>query len=301
MNKKKIACFGEVLWDIFPEGEKIGGAPLNVALRLHNLGMDAIMISKVGSDANGDAILDYFKTQNLTSEYLYQDSNYKTGEVLVKLDTSGSASYTITHPVAWDQIQWTEQMEELVTQVDAFVYGSLVCRDEVSRETLLRLLTKASYKVFDINLRKGNYNEEYLFDLLKYADFIKFNDDELFEIAAMYGSPYNSLEQNIIFLSKQTNTEVICVTKGRHGAVLLDHSKFYYNSGYQISVQDTVGAGDSFLASLLSKLLMNEQQQEALDFACAVGALVAGKNGANPLLDMNEIMQFKEGKVAMKE
>jgi len=124
------------------------------------------------------------------------------------------------------------------------------------------------------------------------ADFIKFNNDELYEVCKDKGSKYLSLEQNIRYISKKTNTNNICVTKGRHGAVLMYDGKFYYNSGYLIKVIDTVGSGDSFLASLINKLLKNKDPQEAIDFACAVGALVAKSEGANPKITKERINKF---------
>ena len=127
---------------------------------------------------------------------------------------------------------------------------------------------------------------------MQIADFIKFNDEELYEIARLLNSPYHSLEQNLMFVSVQTNTYKICVTKGSHGAVLLIDGKLYYNSGFLINVKDTVGAGDSFLASLVAKLLKNEDPQKAINYSCAVGALVAGEEGANPVLKDEKIENF---------
>ncbi len=124
------------------------------------------------------------------------------------------------------------------------------------------------------------------------SDFLKFNDDELFEIAESLGSVYNSLEQNLMFISEKTNTSSICVTKGSHGAVFLHNGKLFYNSGFKIKVRDTVGAGDSFLASLIAKLLQKEDPQKALNLACAVGALVAASEGANPVLKEDTIQKF---------
>jgi fructokinase len=124
------------------------------------------------------------------------------------------------------------------------------------------------------------------------SDFIKFNDDELYEVSAFMNSPYHSLEQNILFIAEKTNTKHICVTKGSHGAVLYYNEKMYYNSGYKIDVVDTVGSGDSFLAGLLSKLLYDENPQEAIDFACALGAIVAKNEGANPKISSKEINDF---------
>jgi len=159
---------------------------------------------------------------------------------------------------------------------------------------LFQLLAHANYKIFDINLRPPYYSKELLIQLMNTSDFIKFNDDELFEISAYLGSKYHSIEQNIRYISEKTATKHICVTKGSHGAVLLYNGTFYYNSGYQIKVKDTVGAGDSFLASLISQLLKRVHPQEAIDFACAVGALVAGQEGATPIISAGDISEFMD-------
>lgn len=143
---------------------------------------------------------------------------------------------------------------ELVMNSDVFVFGSLVCRDEISKSTLKALLEHASYKVFDVNLRVPYYTNKLLIDLMMQSDFIKFNDDELFEIAEHLGSKYNSMGQTVEFVAKKTNTNIICVTKGAYRAVLYKNEIFYYNSGYGIKVLDMVGSGDSFLASVIYKL-----------------------------------------------
>ena len=290
--KIKAICFGEVLWDVFPDKARIGGAPLNVASRLSATGIETEIISRIGTDQKGKKILAYLKSNNVGTENIETDATYPTGMVNVSLSNSGSATYEIAYPSAWDKIEVSGSSMNSVRKADVFIFGSLVCRDKISRNTLFDLLEPANYKVFDINLRPPHYQKETLQQLMQKADFIKFNDEELFEIAGMLGSPFNSLEQNLLFISEKTNTKSICVTKGSHGAVLLSEGKLYYNSGYQIKVKDTVGAGDSFLASLIAKLLTNEDPQKALDYACAVGALVAGSEGANPKLEAEEIKKF---------
>lgn len=295
-NYPRAICFGEILYDVFPESERIGGAPLNVASRLSGLGIQTEMISKVGDDEKGKKLISYLKAKNIKTENIAKDTDYATGVVNVTLSAGGSATYEIAHPVAWDKIEFSEAMKTTVKKADAFIFGSLVCRDEVSRNTLFQLLPEAKYRVFDINLRPPFYEKEILVKLMNQADFIKFNDDELFEIAEMIGSPYNSLEQNLQYLSEETNTPTICVTKGRHGAVLLKGGKRFYNSGFKVKVKDTVGAGDSFLASLIAGLLKEEDPQSTLDFACAMGALVAGEEGANPEIKIDKINKFLKGK-----
>jgi fructokinase len=292
MTKIKAVCFGEILYDVFPDEERIGGAPLNVAARLSSLGVNSKIISKIGTDQKGEQIIAFLKEQGVETSNVFKDPQYPTGVVNVNLSKSGSATYEIAHPAAWDKIQVTQENQKAVEEADIFIFGSLVCRDEVSRNSLFELLPIAQYKILDFNLRPPHYTRELLCDLINKADFIKFNDDELFEIAEILGSPYHSLEQNLRFIAERSTAKTICVTKGRHGAVLLKDGKLYYNSGFKITVEDTVGAGDSFLASLLAKLFEGEPVQVALDYACAVGALVAGEKGANPKLDPRKVKEF---------
>lgn len=288
----KIVCFGEVLWDVFSNNKKIGGAPLNVGLRLASFGHDITMISAIGNDELGLTLLDYLKENRIDTGSIQQSDIYKTGEVQVSLNEKGIAAYSIEYPRAWDKINPNESDKIVVKEADAFVYGSLIARDEVSRKTLNELLDMASYKIFDLNLRPPFYSKDLLISLMQKADFIKFNDEELYEVCTYLGSKYNSLEQNIKFIAEKTNSKHVCVTKGPFGAVLLYDSKLYYNSGYKIKVVDTVGAGDSFLGSLISQLLNNIKPQEAIDFACAIGALVAKSEGANPRITDMEIEKF---------
>ena len=290
--KTNVVCFGEVLYDVFPTHRKIGGAPLNVALRLASLGINAQIISRVGNDQIGKELVAFIQANNVPTDTIQIDDTYSTGEVLVQLDKKGSATYTINYPVAWDEIEITLEAKKAVKNSDALVFGSLVCRDEISYKTLLRLLKIAKYKIFDVNLRAPFYTKELLINLMMKSDFIKFNDDELYEISEYLKSPFHSLEQNILFIAEQTKAKSICVTKGNHGTVLYYKGKMYYNSGYKIDVADTVGAGDSFLAGLLSKLLTSDEPQKAIDFACALGALVASNEGANPKITLEEIAKF---------
>ena len=291
-NALSAVCYGEVLWDIFPTHKKIGGAPLNVALRMNSMGVKTNMISRVGVDENGEGILSYLNDHEISTDLIQVTNEYKTGAVHVMINEKGNASYDIAYPSAWDKIEKTERTFELITEADVFVFGSLACRDEVSRETLFSLLDKAQYKVLDANLRAPYYTTEVINSLMLKADFIKLNDEELREISRELDSPYNSFEQNIKFIAEKTNTKQLCVTKGEFGAVLYYNGKFYYNSGYFVKVVDTVGAGDSFLASLLLRLLRGKSPQKALNYACAVGALVAGQEGANPKISEKEIKKF---------
>lgn len=289
---KKVVCFGEVLWDVLPTGKVAGGAPMNVSIRLQSLGISTQIISRVGNDALGKELESFLQNQHVSTSLVQTDHNLATGEVLVQLDATGSATYAIVYPSAWDKIGLTSYNKQAVRDCDAFVYGSLACRDEVSSTTLLSLLEVAPYKVFDVNLRPPFYSITYIKEMMYLADFIKMNEEELLEIAQALGSASNMIESNIIFLSRMTNTATICVTKGRDGAVLYHDRQFHTHPGFSVQVEDTIGSGDSFLAALLSRFLTSTDLFEAVRFACAVGALVATHKGANPEIPLDEINTF---------
>ena len=287
-----ISCFGEVLWDCFASDKRLGGAPLNVCLRLNSLGIEAKMLSAVGDDTLGHALLDSIKSRNMNTDFIVINSDKKTSTVEVTLDDNGSASYEIVADTAWDNIALSPALIAQVKSSDIFVFGSLVARNAVSLNSLKQLIDVAQFKVFDVNLRKPHYQLETLIEFMTAADFVKLNDDELYEIAHAMGSTFNSLEQNLDFIAEKTNSPYICVTKGSHGAVLKINDKNYYNSGFLVNVVDTVGAGDAFLGSLIYQLCNTTNAQYAVNFACAVGAMVAQNHGATPELSLTDIEQF---------
>ncbi len=293
MSDVQVTCFGEVLWDIFPTHKVIGGAPLNVALRLQSLGVSVAMISSVGDDEIGNDVVEYLRQNSMELSYIQKDSNHPTGQVIVTLNENGSASYRIHKPVAWDTILLNKVNVELVSNSEVFVFGSLVCRESTSKETLFNLIEHANYKVFDANLRPPDYTMKLVNKLMQKADFIKMNDEEIDEICAELGHEKTSLEDQIAFIANDTDTKTICITKGSDGAVLYQNNTFYYNEGYKVVVEDTVGAGDSFLATLITKLLLQSwTPQKSIDYACAVGSLVASKKGANATIAPFEIEEM---------
>lgn len=288
----KVTSFGEVLWDDFPGGKVLGGAPLNVLVRLRSLGVDTSMISSRGDDADGEELLRQIESKNVNTDLLQVCKDQATSLVKVRLDACGSASYEIVYPCAWDRIQVEEAALKRVAESDAFIYGSLSTRDEVSRKTLEQLVEQAKFKIFDVNLRPPHYDTDRLLEMMKKADLVKLNDDELYELSKAYGSKHNSIEQNIQFLAKLSGTPRICVTLGSHGAIYFENGEFYRHCGYRVKVADTVGSGDSFLAGLTYKLLNNTPPQEAVSFACALGALVASHHGATPEISLKEVENF---------
>lgn len=294
MNSKTVICFGEVLWDVLPTHRIAGGAPMNVAIRLQSLGITTKMISKTGNDEPGRELRSLLKSKNVDTTLVLTDEQLPTGEVLVQLDAQGIATYDIVYPSAWDKIELTNENLSAIKQADALVFGSLACRDNVSKHTLLSLIESAAFKVFDVNLRAPFYDFVSIEFLMQQSDFIKLNDEELLIVAKAFGSDSNEIEENVRFLADKTNTNTICITKGKDGATLFVNNQFYSNKGYKVKVEDTIGAGDSFLATLLSQMLDSNDYHKALAHACAVGALVASKKGANPDIHAAEIAALLE-------
>ena len=286
---KRIVCFGETLWDILPSGSVPGGAPMNVAIRTQSLGLDATIISRIGVDKLGIELRQYLKKKQVNTSLLQTDKKFPTGKVDVSLDEKGVAEYDIKYPVAWDKIELSKASIEKVKKADAFIFGSLVCRDSISRETLLSLLEYAKFKVFDVNLRSGFFDASLIEKLMKSSDLIKLNDDELSILSNRFGSKSDDLYENIKFIHKKLQLKSICVTRAEKGAILFIDNVFYSNNGIIVDVVDSVGAGDSFLSALIYKLLSQNDHQNTLNFACAVGTLVATKTGANSKISANEI------------
>ena len=292
----RVVSFGEILWDKLPSRKVPGGAPLNFAYRLNSFENSLSIISKVGDDSLGKELSEFLNKNGLDTEHIQISKIYKTGEVNVSIDKNGIADYDILNPVAWDDISLNLKNIELTKNSSVFVFGSLICRNMTSRRTLKELLKIAPFKLFDINLRSPYYNMNLIEELMLSSDFIKFNYEEIEEISTIYINKKATLENMIETISEKTKTKNICVTMGEKGACYYTNNSFYYQDGFKINVLDTVGAGDSFLATLVEGILNKTKPQEILKKACAVAALVASKEGATPKVSMTEIKDLLDKK-----
>ena len=292
----RVVSFGEILWDKLPSRNVPGGAPLNFAYRLNSFQNSLSIISKVGDDSLGKGLTEFLNKNGLDAEHIQISKIYKTGEVNVSIDKNGIADYDILNPVAWDDISLNLKNIELTKNSSVFVFGSLICRNMTSRRTLKELLKIAPFKLFDINLRSPYYNMNLIEELMLSSDFIKFNYEEIEEISTIYINKKATLENMIETISEKTKTKNICVTMGEKGACYYTNNSFYYQDGFKINVLDTVGAGDSFLATLVEGILNKTKPQEILKKACAVAALVASKEGATPTVSMTEINDLLDKK-----
>ena len=289
---KKVICFGEILWDIFPNHQVLGGAPFNVAQRLRSFGIASFLLSCIGNDALGKQLLEELDLLNFPQEGVQKSDQYATGQVQVTLDGHGGASYSIESPAAWDYIQMTPENIRAVRDADMLIFGSLACRNNRSKTTLFQLLKEASFKVFDVNIRPPYNDLNLLKELMFQADLIKFNDEELIDISSLVGCKEEKLEDRMHWIAQHTQTPQICVTKGAEGALLLSDGKLFSQSGFAVEVIDTVGAGDSFLATIIEGILQGRRPQECLQRACAMGALVAASTGANPNISTSDFEMF---------
>jgi fructokinase len=289
-----IVCYGEILWDVFPKRSLPGGAPLNVAYHLHKLGGHPALISRFGMDEAGKKLINLVDGYGIGADYFQLDPEWPTGRVIATVQEDYEVIYDIMHPVAWDYIQWEASYEKVVSQAPYFVFGSLVTRSPVSRNTLYRLLEAAPRRVLDANLRPPHYNREVIEKLFAGLHLLKLNRAEL-ELITGWFSSYQRITERIQALQDKFHIPYIVVTSGRHGAVFNAEGVLYEHPGFTVRVVDTVGSGDSFLAALLTQLSAGEAPGDALRFANATGALVASKKGACPDYHMEEIDDLIHG------
>ena len=278
---KQVLCFGEVLWDTFEDGKKVGGAPLNVARHLIQQGADALMVSRVGIDDSGNELLDALGENDLNLTLIQHDKHFPTCEVTVELNAEGHATYTIPQPVSWDNIQPTDVLLQHVESAEAIVFGSLACREVETRTTLLNLLSEYTIplRVFDVNLRPPHFEQDTIETLAALCNVIKMNEDEANML--IHGS--GTLPEKMVEFHKKFHTQTICVTRGENGAIIWHEEEFYEHPGFKVDVVDTVGAGDSFLATLIAGLLKGDPIPATLEKACKIGGFVASQRGANPV------------------
>jgi fructokinase len=303
MSEKKlhhpVVCFGEVLWDILPNNSVPGGAPMNVAYHLQKLGKNPAVITRIGCDEMGKQLQTIFSDYGVCTDFFQVDDNIPTGKVYAEFIENNEVAYNIVKPLAWDLIEWQDELLPLIKEAEYFVFGSLSTRTRQSRNTLFSCLESANTKVLDINMRPPHYNKKIVEELLTKADILKLNLAELHLITGWF-SDYTSDEERIKLLKEKFNLETIIVTKGGDGAILNIGSQFYSHPGYIVEVADTVGSGDAFLAGTISKLIDRAPPQETLDFASKLGAFIATCKGACPQYSpesINEINSLSKPKI----
>jgi fructokinase len=297
-DKATMVCFGEVLWDVFPDGtKKPGGAPMNVAYNLQRLGVDCTMISRVGDDDNGRELIKQLETWGMTTDYIEQDPKYPTSAVALVLDEHNDASYTIFEDVAWDNIPLLDHYKAKVEQCEVLVFGSLAMRNSTSYNTLMELVKVAKIKVLDINLRLPHFNLEKALGVLPEIDVLKLNKAELnFLIEALEADIETDEHLRVKYIQDRFGIAEIVLTKGSKGANYYRHSKQLHQDAYQITINDTVGSGDAFFAGFLAARfdpVTADNDTEILNMAIATGAFITTKEGACPPYTLQELLDFQ--------
>ena len=285
--KNIIVGMGEALWDILPEGKKIGGAPANFAYHVSQFGLDSCVVSAVGEDKLGDEIITNFNEKKLN--YILDRVPYPTGTVMVELDANGIPMYDIKQNVAWDNIPFTPELKELARNTKALCFGSLAQRSVVSRNTINEFLNEmgdddSTLKIFDINLRQGFYTTDIICRSMEQCNILKINDEELVTVSRMFDYPGIDLENKCWLLLGKYNLKMLILTCGVNGSYVFSPGKVSFVKTPKVQVADTVGAGDSFTAAFIASILKGKTIEEAHKTAVEVSAFVCTQNGAMPVL-----------------
>ena len=285
-REKTVVGIGELLWDCFGELRRPGGAPANVAFHATQLGLNGVICSRVGSDALGNALLEHLCGQGLDTQYIQPDPVRPTGTVTVETTSIDQPSYRIHENVAWDHLEFDNCLSGLVENASAVCFGTLAQRSPQSRATILRALgaSQRALRVYDINLRPPYYTQETVEASLQLADVVKLNIGEVAVLAPMLGLDADDVQNLSDTLRRSYGVGVICITRGQDGCVAISKKERVEVPGRQVNVVDAVGAGDAFTAALVYGLLNAWPLGRIAHVANEIGALVASRAGAMPVL-----------------
>lgn len=281
-----VVGMGEALWDMLPEGKKLGGAPANFAYHVSQLGLDSCVVSAVGDDVLGKEIRATFKEKKVRN--MIETVPYPTGTVQVTLDAEGVPQYEIKEGVAWDNIPYTPELKALAAETKAVCFGSLAQRSVVSRNTINRFLDdmpkEGTLRIFDINLRQNFYSKDVLCNSFKKCNILKINDEELVTVSRMFGYPGIDLQDKCWILLAKYDLKMLILTCGVNGSYVFVPGSVSFVETPKVKVADTVGAGDSFTAAFVASILKGKSVSEAHRMAVDVSAYVCTQNGAMPEL-----------------
>jgi fructokinase len=286
LNKRHIVVgLGELLWDLFPAGKQLGGAPANFAYITSLLGDEGIPASRLGQDSLGADAIRRLGELALSTEFIQKDVDHPTGTVKVEVDGAGQPRFEISESVAWDFLEWTPQWQKLAQQADAMCFGSLAQRWEQSRATIHRFLLASrtsAVRVFDVNLRQNFNSVQVLADSMELATIIKLNHEELPQIMRLLELENRGEEDSARCLLSSYCVKLVCVTRGDSGSLLVSANECCEHPGFKVKVADTVGAGDAFTAALVHGYLRGTSLAQINETANRVGAWVASQSGATP-------------------
>ena len=291
-----VVGLGEILWDLLPQGKQLGGAPANFAYQAHALGDTGIAASRIGTDSLATDALSRLAALGLEETYIQRDEQYATGTVDVSIDKKGEPEFTITKYVAWDYIEWNGRLAGLAARADAVCFGSLAQRSPVSRETIRRFVRSVSpscLTVLDINLRQNFYSHSVLEDSLRMARILKLNREEAEELKTLFSLGGRTQEDWAKILAERFELELVCITRGEAGSVLVADTESVSHPGYPSIIADTIGSGDAFTAALVYHYLRGSNLEHVSEAANRLGAFVAGRTGATPVIEEQVLEEIK--------
>jgi fructokinase len=287
MNQRTpiVVGLGEILWDFLPSGRQLGGAPANFAYIASVLGRESAVASRIGADDLGREAIAKLSALGVSSDQVQTDPLNPTGRVLVDVDQQGQPKFEIVESVAWDSLEWSESWQKLAQLTDAVCFGSLAQRSSLSRDTIRKFLRETdpgSIRVFDVNLRQAFYSAEVISESLKMASIAKLNHEELAIITSLLGLESANDELAARKLLNAYSLDLVCVTRGANGSLLVNRTESNEHLGLAVEVADTVGAGDAFTAGLVHGYLQGASLPTMNDLANRMGAWVSSQPGAMP-------------------
>jgi fructokinase len=295
-----IVGLGEVLWDLFPKGKQLGGAPANFAYITALLGDSGIVASRVGDDRLGQEALWHLKSSGLDVSRIQRDLSHPTGTVRVEVDAKGQPEYQITENVAWDFMELSEDWISLARSAHAVCFGSLAQRNPVSRAAIrafLSALPSFAIGIFDVNLRQSYFSQEILRDSARHAKVLKLNHEEFPRFLDLLQCPLKSSERSEVpaarWLCRDLGIQLVCITRGPAGSLLVSANAHDEHPGFSVKIADTVGAGDAFTAALVHHALRGSSLATMNAAANRMGAWVASQEGATPAPDPEIIAKVR--------
>ncbi len=293
-KQRTVVGLGELLWDLLPSGKQLGGAPANFAYISSLFGNRGVVASRVGADTLGNAAVEKLATLGLEDAFVQRDPSPTTGTVGIEIDYHGQPTFTIFENVAWDHLECTPDWQMLAAQADVVCFGSLAQRSPDSRGAILHFLKatrRDALRIFDVNLRQSYFAREVLTESLTLADVAKLNDAELPVVLSTCGLPVRNELENARVLRQEFDLDLVCVTRGVHGSLLLSESESDAHPGYKVTVSDTIGAGDAFTATLAHLFAQGASLPSMNTVANRVGSWVASLPGAMPRISREEFQR----------
>ena len=285
-NQPVVIGLGELLWDIFPDGKRPGGAPANVAYQAQQLGCQGVVASRVGIDERGDEVIEFLESKGLRTLAIQRDELAPTGRVTVSFNDQNQPEYIIHENVAWDKLEFTDDLQQVMERANAVCFGTLAQRSEVSRRAVMQAVEATSencLRVYDVNIRQNYYDVSWIQQSLKLASIVKMNDEEVELLAPQLKLPTDEKEFSITLI-KKFDLKLVCITRGSKGCRLTSKEESITIPGEPVQVADTVGAGDAFTAGLIYSQLSGKSLKESGEIANKIGGLVASHHGAMPEL-----------------